>query len=252
MLEHRDLRRAASVFGAADDQIRRDHLVSHVLHGLADLGELETTRVVFFGGTALSRTHIVKGRLSEDVDLYASDRQAAAEAITLGLPRVLRREFPSLRWEPSLHDIQDSAWAVLHAGGGISVRVQLLGADRTYEAWPTERMTLHERYSDVPATTMRVPTRAAFVAMKTSAWRDRRVARDLYDLYLLAERAAIDTIAGDLLKQVTGVGVLPQDFTTLPGDLAWEHQLAHQLRSLAPAVQCLRRVYEAWAGALGW
>ena len=69
MLQPDELANTAAAFGVADEQVRRDHLISHVLAGLADL-ELP---VVFFGGTALGRTHLINpeggARLSEDIDL---------------------------------------------------------------------------------------------------------------------------------------------------------------------------------------
>jgi hypothetical protein len=53
MLADSDLRRVSAEFGVDDSQVRRDHLISHVLRALSDLD----VPVTFFGGTALSRTH---------------------------------------------------------------------------------------------------------------------------------------------------------------------------------------------------
>jgi predicted nucleotidyltransferase component of viral defense system len=80
MLSRENRASVADRFGADDAQIERDHLISHLLVGLAELvGDV----VVFFGGTALSRTHLPSGRLSEDIDLYTSgDRRAIAEELT--------------------------------------------------------------------------------------------------------------------------------------------------------------------------
>ena len=68
MLSRHELARVAVDYGAAENQIRRDHLISHVLHALAELD----VPLVFFGGTALARTHLTTaeagGRLSEDID----------------------------------------------------------------------------------------------------------------------------------------------------------------------------------------
>jgi predicted nucleotidyltransferase component of viral defense system len=52
MLDPRELAEIAAAFGVADEQVRRDHLISHVLAALSDLG----APVVFFGGTGLART----------------------------------------------------------------------------------------------------------------------------------------------------------------------------------------------------
>lgn len=62
----------AEKFGVSDEQVRRDHLLSHLLAVLArDLPDA----VVFFGGTAFARTHLPEGRLSEDLDLFAVPRR---------------------------------------------------------------------------------------------------------------------------------------------------------------------------------
>lgn len=68
MLHPAEARTVADRFAAAESQIRRDHLISHLLAALTDHA---ADRVIFFGGTALSRTLLPDGRLSEDIDLIA-------------------------------------------------------------------------------------------------------------------------------------------------------------------------------------
>jgi predicted nucleotidyltransferase component of viral defense system len=64
-------------FGVDSEQVARDHVISHAL---AAISSLSTDDVVFFGGTALSRTHLTELRLSEDIDLIAlGDRSAIAD-----------------------------------------------------------------------------------------------------------------------------------------------------------------------------
>ncbi|WP_232661607.1 nucleotidyl transferase AbiEii/AbiGii toxin family protein [Pseudonocardia sp. TRM90224] len=66
MLDPDELARVAAQFGVDDHQVKRDHLISHTLAALsAEAGE----ELIFFGGTALSRTILSNGRLSEDIDL---------------------------------------------------------------------------------------------------------------------------------------------------------------------------------------
>ena len=59
----------AERFGVDMEQVRRDHLISHLLGAIA--AEVSSDDVVFFGGTALSRTYLTHSRLSEDIDLIA-------------------------------------------------------------------------------------------------------------------------------------------------------------------------------------
>ena len=60
----------AQQFGVAPEQVERDHLISHLL---AFLSKNFSDRIQFIGGTALARTHLPHGRLSEDIDLIAID-----------------------------------------------------------------------------------------------------------------------------------------------------------------------------------
>ena len=71
-----ELESVATQFGVARGQVERDHLISHLL------GYLSThfaDRIVFIGGTALARTHLVDGRLSEDIDLIAVGSRSEVE-----------------------------------------------------------------------------------------------------------------------------------------------------------------------------
>ena len=90
----------AVMFGVADEQVRRDHLISHLLAALA---RHLPDAVVLFGGTALARTHLPQGRLSEDLDLIAvPSRSAVAATLEATLLDAVRREFGQLVWQPPL------------------------------------------------------------------------------------------------------------------------------------------------------
>jgi len=237
-------------FGADELQIERDHLVSHLLVGLSGIAG---DAVAFFGGTALSRTHLPAGRLSEDIDLYTSgDRRVIAEALTARWPSTVRREYPRLSWRPGLVDVRDVEPALLVTEDGAAVRVQLLKADATYESWPTEPRPIDPRYSDVPKTELIVPTLPAFVAMKAGAWRSRHTARDLFDLAALAEGGWINEEAVALLRDVTGVPLVSAELERLPRDLRWHEQLGHQCRLELDADTALGAVRKAWGNAAGW
>lgn len=68
-------------FGVSPEQVERDHLISHPL---AAIGARFGGRLHFIGETALARTHLVSGRLSEDIDLVALDNSSTT-------PEKLRR-----------------------------------------------------------------------------------------------------------------------------------------------------------------
>ena len=72
----------AQQFGVAPEQVERDHLVSHLLAFLSqDLND----RIQFIGGTALARTHLPDGRLSEDIDLRENQLVVIGKASPDGL-----------------------------------------------------------------------------------------------------------------------------------------------------------------------
>lgn len=243
----RDERAAiASRFGVAPEQVERDHLISYLLAFLsASFGE----RVQFIGGTALARTHLPEGRLSEDVDLIAlGDRKDVAADLDAALPRALARTHGRLTLDPPLIGLADAGAAVLRSAAGISVRIQLLSA-RGRVLWPTERRSLEQRYWDAPTAELIVPTLPAFAASKTATWADRRAPRDLWDLWALSRIGAIDAAAAGLYRQFGPTNQPPGDylFETAPSDAQWQTQLAGQTRLTITAAEALATVHDAWA-----
>jgi len=62
MLHPTALSKYSALYGVSDDQIRRDHLISHVLNTLPAVVD---DGAYFYGGTALCRTYRTDTRLSE-------------------------------------------------------------------------------------------------------------------------------------------------------------------------------------------
>lgn len=232
-------------FGVARNQVRRDHLISHLL---AALSKHAADRVVFFGGTALSRTFAPDGRLSEDIDLIAVGRRSeVAEIVQDCLVRATRRDFPRLRWEPPLTAVRDTEPAMLSTDDDLTVRIQLL-APTGYPRWPTVTRRIEQRYSDATPATLTVLTRAAFVASKTVAWIDRAASRDLFDLWLLATSGAIDSDAAALFKAHGPTNHVPTRnlFSQSPDETNWRRELSGQTRLDVAASDALSAVRNAW------
>lgn len=186
----RDL--VAARFGVASAQIERDYVLSLLLavlsRGFAD-------DVIFFGGTALSRTYLPLGRLSEDLDLIAvGSRRDLAARLDANLPRALLRSYGRMTWQPALSAVRDTEPASLVDGRGLAIKIQLLKPDG-YPHWPTEVHGPDQRYADVSPAELRVPTLAAFAASKTTAWCDRHAPRDLW---AMAQIGAINHEAAEV------------------------------------------------------
>jgi predicted nucleotidyltransferase component of viral defense system len=235
----------AQRFGVARNQVRRDHLISHLLGALS---KHAADRVVFFGGTALSRTFVPDGRLSEDIDLIAIGRRGeVAEVVQDCLIRATRREFPGLRWQPQLTAVRDIEPAALITTDGLIVRIQLL-TPIGYPRWPIVTRPIEQRYSDAPPATLTVLTRPAFVASKTAAWVDRAASRDLFDLWLLAASGAIDSDAAALFKKYGPTNRVPTSnlFSQSPDETSWRRELSGQTRLEITANEALSSVRDAW------
>lgn len=217
--------RIEAAFGVSSDQVVRDHVISHTLAAIASVGADD---VLFFGGTALSRTHLTDLRLSEDIDLIAlGDRNEVCGRIEAAIVHQLRRKLGAVTFTPRLGDTRHSEPSVMQVGDA-RVRIQLLSSVG-YPNWPTQVAEIELRYSDVPPARLRVPTPAAFVSAKLSAWSDRHAPRDLYDLWALGEKGMIDRDAVELFGR-TGphTSALKISFTRAPSDEEWAAALGHQ------------------------
>jgi predicted nucleotidyltransferase component of viral defense system len=248
-LVREDLEREATRFGVADDQVRRDHAISHILGSISN-----TLRddVIFFGGTALSRTHLVHARLSEDIDMIAlGNRSEIAARLVNSINTALLRTHGRLTWSPSF-GTRDIDPAIVQTSSGISIKLQLLTRGG-YPAWPTEQRDIEQRYQDAPPATLIVPTIESFVGWKTAAWHDRRAARDLYDLWALAKIGSLTPEAADLFAKYGPTGTPPREsmFAHRPTDVQWQTSLSGQTRLEITAAEALAVVRRAWASSVG-
>jgi predicted nucleotidyltransferase component of viral defense system len=239
-------RQWAGRFGVALGAIDHDHLISHSLLALSTWGE----DVLFYGGTALSRTHLSGFRLSEDIDLQIDSPGRHVDPLGDHLVRAIRRDYPDAVWERRSAP-RGQTIAYLKADE-LAVRVHLIAPD---ENLPTQIVPIELRYSDLPeSVSLLVPTQSALAAMKTGAYMDRAAPRDLVDLDGLADIGALNEEAARVLKDVFGMVVVRQEFDRVrPSTVeAWEAELERLMREVPSPEACLRRVRDAYAQALGW
>jgi predicted nucleotidyltransferase component of viral defense system len=249
VLDQNELSLWATRFGVAPEQIRKDHLISHLLAGVARSTVAE--RAVFFGGTAPARTHLGDRRISEDIDLWAEPAQEVFSVLADELPRHVRREYPGLRIE---RDSPAMGAAVARNGTQVRLQVVAYGAEH-HRCVELECRNIDLRYTDLQQDAeLRVPARSSFVAMKHLAWADRTAPRDLVDLAAFAAIGALDGEADAIVNCLRGFGVKSRDTDRLPGRTrrAWIVDLAHQMRRPPDPDHALSAVQEAWARSLGW
>lgn len=241
MLEIGELLQVQSLFASSELQVRRDHAISHILAAIQDV----RSEMVFYGGTALSRTFLTDGRLSEDIDLYAEDRKNLCQELD-EIPDLIEQEFPEANWQKIPSQLRDAESTNLSCGSAIQVKVQIVDSHpRGWQKVPVELTEIVQRYSDVPRTRLFVPTFDGFVAMKALAWFDRHAARDLFDLEALSRKGEVTENARELIQRLKGhrlTGAMLDGKVT--GD--WKQELASQTKLEKTERECLSRVLEWW------
>lgn len=244
MIDDLEIRGLARELGVPESQIRRDHLLSHLIVELP----LED-RVVFIGGTALNRTHLPDVRLSEDLDIHLVEGRA--DDLVAHLLNGVRLEYPGLfvdsqKWR---HDV---ATYFLHLDG-LRLQVQIITNRPEWTALPTEITPVRLRYSDLSGSVDRlVPTVEAFGAMKLTAYVDRFAPRDLFDLRELAERGALSDETLALTRKLLGRSLARQEFETSPSQKEWDIELSHQAADAGRPTEALQIVFQMLAELLGW
>ena len=249
MIDPRELRTWAAKTGTTEAQIQKDHLVSHLLHGLQN-----REGFVFFGGTALNRTHVQGRRLSEDIDLYRTHGSPAdPDDLTVWLGSATRREFPGLRIEPTgaRGDVLD----FVARADDLTVRIQIVGPRQDRSRLAVAASPVELRYSDLPPTVeIVVPTLGSFTVMKLAAYEDRFAPRDLFDLGSLDDMGAIDAAALDLLRRFRGTGPIrwAYEAARCPSIEEWMVELAHETADPGDPSATLDRVRRSLDAAAGW
>ncbi|QIK73392.1 nucleotidyl transferase AbiEii/AbiGii toxin family protein [Propioniciclava coleopterorum] len=251
-LDEADAAAQQAHFGVARDQVEHDFVLSHLLAALAPHAD----RFVFFGGTALSRTHLDGLRLSEDVDLLSvGPRPEAARVLDAAIRDGLERGFGRVEADRDLTAVRRDTDPSVYRIGAVSVRVQLLDGAR-YPRWPVAPTRVAQRYTGLPDVTLTTYTPDAFVGAKTAAWSDqtRQAARDLYDLWALASRGFITPAAAALYRRLGPTGRAPGPWTfptRVPGEAEWEASLGHQCRPAVGPRAAHDAVVAAWRAAAG-
>ena len=241
MLDPRESQNLQNLFNANEAQVSRDHAISHVLAALQAIN----TELVFFGGTALSRTFLTAGRLSEDIDLYSADRRALCQELN-ELPKLIKEEFPQATWNMLPSQTVDPQSSLLVCDSSIQIKVQAVDSQtRGWSKVPKVLTQIHQRFSDVPSTKLFAPTFDGFVAMKALVWFDRGAPRDLFDLEGLSRAGEVSPIARELVNELRGFNLTGKMLNRKLSGL-WHEELAHQTRLEISEEECLSRVLEWW------
>jgi predicted nucleotidyltransferase component of viral defense system len=242
MLNPQERQNIQDLFSVSEAQVNRDHAISHTLAALEEI----YTKFIFFGGTALSRTYLVNGRLSEDIDLYSGDRETLCRELD-HLPKFLEQEFPQAQWNLTPSQTSDVQSSLLICDASTQIKIQVIEANtRNWLAIPTELAEIHQRYSDSPPVKLFTPTFDGFVAMKVAAWIDRRAPRDLFDLEGLSQIGEASEGARVLASELSGFQVSTR-MLKLRVHGRWHEELEHQTNLQITPEECLERVLNWWS-----
>jgi len=241
MLDPREASTVQQLFGTSFLQVQKDHAISHVLSVLPNFN----TDLVFYGGTGLARTFLNLGRLSEDIDLFTSNRIALLHELD-AIPELIIQEFPEAYWSTKPTQTIDPEKALLICEQGVQIEVQAIATQlRWWQQIPVEIIQIHQRYSDVLPTSLKVPTLDGFSAMKLVAWFDRGASRDLFDLEGLTHVKPVSEVTKNLVAELLGLkltrGMLDRRINGV-----WQDDLAHQTKLEKTEEECLTRVLEWW------
>jgi len=249
MIERTEMEDHARSWGVTVEQVRKDHLISHLLQSLGPLSGF-----VFFGGTALNRAFLEARRLSEDIDLYLlPDTGGGLGTILDGLLRGIGREYPDARVVDG--GARSDVHTYLLSTEGVQVQLQIVAERHEHRRLPTGLFPVALRYSDLPeCIPLLLPTRESFVAMKCAAFEDRATPRDLFDLGALEEVRAITPAAVETLRAFRGTGPVRwrYDDAMCPEPSDWSKELAHQTGHPGEPSEVLQRVRHALTKACEW
>lgn len=241
MLDPREASTVQQLFGTSFSQVQKDHAISHVLSVLPNFN----TDLVFYGGTGLARTFLNFGRLSEDIDLFTSNRRDLLHELDT-IPELIIQEFPEAYWSTKPSQTVDPGKALLVCERGVQIEVQAISTQlRGWQQIPVEKRQIHQRYFDVPETHLIVPTLEGFIAMKVLAWFDRGASRDLFDLEGLTHLRPVSEDTKTLVTELLGLR-LTRRMLDRKIDGAWEDDLAHQTKLEKTEEESLIRVLEWW------
>lgn len=244
MIDDQEVRARASELRVPASQVRRDHLLSHLIGVLQEVEDM-----VFIGGTALNRTHLPDLRLSEDLDIHLVDGDP--QSVVQSLVRGVRLEFPDL----SIDELRrrDDVHTFLLSTGGLTVQVQFIRRRASWAVLPTGETAVRLYYSDLPSTALvSVPSVESFGAMKLGAFVDRRAPRDLFDLRGLAERSLLTSQTLELSNTLVGRHLARHEFERAPDREAWTVELGHQVVDPRNPEEALGVVRDTLARLYGW
>ena len=242
-----ELQARASQLGVDVSTVAKDHVLCHVLAGIAQ----SEASVHFRGGTALARAYWPDYRLSEDLDFLASaetDSLRAAFGQAIAIARERTGIGLELEYNPPSHGYAQS----LVRWNGEELKLDINAGEKPRMAPQVRELDLP--YSDLADTpyAMSVVAVEEILANKWYMLDDRNEPRDLYDLWagLCRFDFPFDSIAAGYRARYAALPMRWRLERARRLETSWEGRLAHQLNDLPTFEEgwsCVAQHFDAWA-----
>jgi len=248
MIKPGEIQKLAREAGVRDQQIEKDYVISWILQGIAQHGEL-SARIVFKGGTVLKKVYFPEYRFSEDLDFTLITGETTNEQIFTWITAVfeyIRRaaNIPLVLLEDNEHEDGGINFYISFVGplGGLGANKKVK-VDISREENLVQAPLLREEflpYSDLAPHSLLCYTLEEILVEKLRSVMQRMQARDLYDIWYLLGAKEIDPafLLWEFREKCTAKGILPGEFhrklsERLPQYRGrWSGSLKDQIRDL--------------------
>jgi predicted nucleotidyltransferase component of viral defense system len=222
MIKPGEIQIKARTVGVRDQQIEKDYILSWLLQGIAQHGEL-SSKLVFKGGTVLKKVYFHDYRFSEDLDFTLTDSKASNDDIFQWFKEVF--EYAKEEANIPLNIIDNNE----HEDGGINFYISYVGPLGGFGSNKKVKIDISKNeelqfpvaqnqailgYSDQTAHQLQCYTLEEVLAEKLRSVMQRMQARDFYDIWYLTEtqRMEIPFITREFRAKCTLKGLNPRDF----------------------------------------
>ncbi len=258
MIKPREIQKKAREVGVRDQQIEKDYILSWILQGIAQHGQLSKT-IVFKGGTVLKKVYFEDYRFSEDLDFTLLDNGISNDQIVEWFAEI----FEFIRDEANiLLEIIDNKE---HEDGGINFYISYvgplggLGANKKVKVDISRSETLvfdpvmkkaFLAYTDQEDHELLCYPLEEVLVEKMRSVMQRMQARDFYDIWYLLEihEMDIDFYTAEFRTKCESKEIHPAEFhKKLEQRLSqykgrWQSSLADQIQDLLDFDEVVRGV----------
>ena len=248
MIKPGEIQRKAREVGVRDQQIEKDYILSWILYGISNNGNL-SNKLVFKGGTVLKKIYFDDYRFSEDLDFTLLDDQINNEQIFAWFAKAF--EYIKDEANISLAIIDNNQ----HEDGGINFYISYSGPlggqaankkvkidiSKTEQLqYPPVLLPAIIGYSDIEEHQLLCYSLEEVLIEKLRSVMQRMQARDFYDIWFLLEQHDMDAAfhTKEFQQKCASKNLKAEDFHKKLSDRLpqykgrWQNSLSEQIKDL--------------------